>query len=124
MDSFAIASRFPDSTVDYLVADVLDLPADWQAAFDVVVEFNTIQSIEPARRPQVIEAIASTVAAGGRLFVRAMVRADGSPARTRPWPVSRAELSDFVGAGLREISYQVATNPLTGNPGFVAVYTR
>lgn len=117
-------TRSPDSTVDYLVADVLDLAADWQAAFDVVVEFNTIQSIEPALRPAVIGAIAGTVAAGGRLFVRAMLRADGSPALSRPWPVSRTELSDFVGAGLREISYEVATDPLTGHPGFVAVYTR
>jgi hypothetical protein len=72
----------------------------------------------------VIEAIASTVAPTGLLFVLAFLRPDGAPAPTRPWPVSRAELAGFATAGLRELSYAPAHNSLTDRPVFVAVYSR
>ena len=117
-------TRFPDSAVDYQVADLLDLPAEWRQAFDIVVEFNTIQSIELGRRRDVLAAIAATVAPRGLLFVRAALRPDGAPALTRPWPVSRAELADFAEVGLRAVSFDTAPNPATGHPGLVAVYTR
>jgi 2-polyprenyl-3-methyl-5-hydroxy-6-metoxy-1,4-benzoquinol methylase len=117
-------SRFPESTVDYQVADLLDLPAEWRQAFDVVVECATIQSITLDLRHRVIDAVASTVAPGGLLFVLASLRPDGAPAPTRPWPVSRTELADFATAGLRELSYAPGHNPVTGRPLFVAVYAR
>src|SRR5689334_10520121 len=37
--------RFPDSIVEYRVADLLDPPADWRDAFDLVVEVATIQAL-------------------------------------------------------------------------------
>jgi SAM-dependent methyltransferase len=42
--------RHPDSPVDYRVADLLDLPAGWQQAFDLVVEIVTVQSLPPPSR--------------------------------------------------------------------------
>jgi SAM-dependent methyltransferase len=117
-------TRFPVSTVDYQVADLLDLPAEWRDAFDVVVECATIQSIALDLRLRAINAIASTVAPNGLLFVLASLRPDGEPAPTRPWPVSRAELANFVAAGLRELSYATGHNPVTGRPLFVAVFSR
>ena len=117
-------TRFPETTVDYQVADVLDLPTEWRGAFDIVVESITIQSIEVGRRRQVIEAIASTVAASGLLFVLAALRPDGAAAPGPPWPVSQAELAHFGRIGLRELSYTPVTDPASGQPGFVAVYTR
>lgn len=44
----AVAStreRYPGSPVDPCVADLLDPPADWQRAFDLVVESLTVQSM-------------------------------------------------------------------------------
>ena len=43
--------RFPGTTVDYLVADVLDLPVAWTGGWDVVVENRTVQSLEPVHWP-------------------------------------------------------------------------
>src|ERR1700760_3435704 len=37
--------RFPDSAVDYRVADLLDLPAGCRERFDLVVEIRTLQSL-------------------------------------------------------------------------------
>ena len=117
-------TRFPETCVDYHVADVLDLPTEWQQAFDMVVESATIQSIEPAHRNQVIQAIASTVAPTGLLFVLATLRPDRTPAPSRPWPVSRGELAGFGAAGLHELSYTQIPDLVAGHPGFVAVFTR
>jgi SAM-dependent methyltransferase len=117
-------TRFPETCVDYQVADVLDLPTEWQQAFDIVVESATIQSIEPGHRNQVIQAIASTVAPIGLLFVLATLRPDGTPAPSRPWPVSRGELAAVGAAGLHELSYTQIPDLVAGHPGFVAVFTR
>ena len=37
--------RFPSSSVEYVVADLLDLPAEWHGAFDLVAEAITVQAL-------------------------------------------------------------------------------
>lgn len=99
--------RFPDSSVDYEVADLLALPDEWRHSFDVVVEINTIQSLPRTLRRAAVESIAGTVAPGGALFVRCYGTVAGDPpVETRPWPVSRAELAVFEAAGLRESEFE------------------
>src|SRR3954447_5608874 len=39
--------KYPASEVDYRVADVQDLPREWQGRFDLVVESLTVQSMPP-----------------------------------------------------------------------------
>lgn len=97
--------RFPDSTVDYRVADLFALPADWAHGHLLVVEIQTIQSLPLARRAAAIAAVAAMVAPGGELFVRAAARRDDEPVHGRPWPVSRAELGAFTAHGLVERSF-------------------
>jgi SAM-dependent methyltransferase len=115
--------RFPGSPVDYRVADLYDLPADWTRRFAVVVEINTIQSLPPERRGETIAAVAATVAPGGRLFVRCLGRADDQPTPQRPWAVSRRDLDGFVAAGLREVSFDEGIGP-TGRANFHVGYER
>jgi SAM-dependent methyltransferase len=116
--------RFPDSAVDYQVADVFRLPSEWYQAFGLVVEIRTLQSIPLAERAEAAANIASTVAPGGRVFVHGLLRDDDEPPGTRPWPLSPRDLTAFTGAGLTEAE-------LTGQPAgpgrkrtVTAVYTR
>ena len=97
--------RFPDTSVDYQVADLLELPGEWVHRYDIVVEINTIQSLPLELRRDTVRAIAGTVAPGGALFVRCFGRATGEPAGSRPWPVSREELAVFEEEGLREAEF-------------------
>ncbi len=104
----AIASclkRFPDSRVDYRVADLFALPDAWRAAFELVVEVRTLQSLPLRQRAEAAAAIAGTVGHGGVVWVRCLARGDDEPVTTRPWPVSRSELGRFARAGLREIEF-------------------
>ena len=82
------------------MADVLDLPPDWQGRFDLVVESLTVQSMPPDQHALAARRIASLVAAGGTLLVLATTREDGSDVTGPPWPLTRAEVEAFAGGEL------------------------
>jgi SAM-dependent methyltransferase len=88
--------RFPDSAVDYRVADLLDLEDDLVGRFDLVVEVRTIQSLPPHLRERAIDAVASLAAPGGVVLIVALARPDGSIANGPPWAISAAELKRFT----------------------------
>jgi SAM-dependent methyltransferase len=92
--------RFPDSPVDYRVANLFDLPAEWLERFDLAIEIRTLQSLPVAERESGAVAIAATVAPGGRLWLFALGRASHAPGETRPWPVVPEELAVLERAGL------------------------
>jgi SAM-dependent methyltransferase len=92
--------RFPESTVDYRVADLLDLPAEWRGRFDLVVEIRTLQSMPIGDRAAAAGAIAGTVAPGGLLWLFALGRESHQPGEIRPWPVTADELAVLEASGL------------------------
>jgi SAM-dependent methyltransferase len=89
--------RHPGTVVRYVVADLLALPPDWTAAFDLVVEVYTVQALpEPPRRRAVGE-VAGLVAPGGTLLVVAAARGEADPDPDGPpWPLTRAEVEAFA----------------------------
>jgi SAM-dependent methyltransferase len=102
--------RHPGSAVDYRVADVFAPPAEWERAFDLVVEANTIQSLPPGRRAPAIARVAGFVASGGMLVVLAaketLIGGDGPP-----WPLTRAEIESFGRAGLHTATIEEIPAP-------------
>ncbi len=116
--------RFPRSKVDYRVADLFELPGEWRAAFDLVVEIRTLQSLPVPRRGDAARAIAGPVAAGGRLFVRCLGREEGEAVAERPWPVSPGELGAFIDVGLSELEFHDERAAGGGGRSFTALYTR
>ncbi len=99
-------ARFPDSSVDYQVADLFKAPEAWQQAFDFVLDIYTIQALPPAMHPQTAKAIAGFVAPGGRLFNSYMARKPDVPPVGPPWPLAKAELDLMLTFGLYEISFE------------------
>jgi SAM-dependent methyltransferase len=107
--------RFPDSPVAYQTADLLDVSAEWRAAFDLVVESLTVQSLPDPPRAEAIARVTELVAPGGTLLVIATARdeADG-PVQGPPWPLTRAEVGAFATGGLRAV--RVENVPVPGQP--------
>jgi len=88
--------RFPDSPVRYETADLLDPPADWLGAFDLVFESYTVQVLQGAARAAAIGNCGALVAPGGTLLVVARARAESDDPGAMPWPLTRAEIEAFA----------------------------
>ncbi|WP_405162579.1 class I SAM-dependent methyltransferase [Nocardia sp. NBC_01499] len=117
--------RFPSSTVKYTVADLLDPPAAWNGAFDLVVESITVQSMPVSVRAVATANVARMVAPGGELLVIAGIREEGEEVDGPPWPLTRAEIDAFAGGDLR--STRVEQVSPAGKPDFTrwrAVFQR
>src|SRR4051794_34905553 len=97
--------RHPGSTVDYRVADLLDLPPAWAGGFDLVVESNNVQALPRSLRARSAAAVASAVAPGGTLLVLAAKGSTGTEPGP-PWPLTRADLAEFGTSGLTEESVE------------------
>ena len=94
---------YPDSLVDYQTADLLDLPAAWAGAFDLVVEAYTVQPLYGPVRQRALAALHGPVAPGGSLLVLSRATDEDHPVRDpamMPWPLTPAELT-LAGGPLR-----------------------
>ena len=95
--------RFPNSEVNYLTADLFNLPSAWQNQFNLVWECRTIQALPLDVREKVIQAISSMVKPLGTLLVVTHSRDNEvtSPIGP-PWPLNDLELNLFSKYGLTE----------------------
>jgi len=89
--------RFPNSKVDYVVADALAPPREWSGAFDLVLESYTLQVLPPELRAPAGHAIAATLAPRGTLLAIARGRDEGEDRGAMPWPLTPAELRGVFG---------------------------
>ena len=97
--------RFPDSKVDYLVADLFALPSSWEDNFDFVWESYTLQVLPPELRKKAIAKISSFLADGGDLIVVSRARESSEPRGEMPWPLTRDELTQFEEEGLECLQF-------------------
>ena len=77
--------RFPSSVVDYEVADLFGLPAEWAGAFDLVVEIKTLQSLPPSNRDAAVIMKDARSDSGGSPANASTVRARSWRRKTPVW---------------------------------------
>lgn len=82
--------RFPDSAVDYLEADALNLPAEWTRKFDLVFEAYTLQVLPAEPRALAARQISATVK--DTLLIVARGRDESDDPGLMPWPLTRGDL--------------------------------
>lgn len=97
----AAQERYPHSLVDYRVASLFDLPAEWVDAFDLVVEIMTVQSLPEPWRGRAIGAVPPLVGPAGILLVIATGREADDAVDGPPWPLTRDEINAFVHGDLQ-----------------------
>ena len=98
--------RFPDSIVQYVCRDALAPTPGWNGTFDLVFEAYTLQVLPPELRATAIRRMAACLRAEGLACVVARGRGERDPIGAMPWPLTRAEMSAFVTAGLREVEFR------------------
>jgi SAM-dependent methyltransferase len=118
----AARERHPDTTVEYVVADLFKPPVGWHRGFDLVVEVYTVQALPIGYRQRAIEQIGRFTA--GSLVVVAAAREEHEPLEeVPPWPLTRDELESFTRTGLEVVRVELLeTRP--GNPVWRAEFTR
>lgn len=99
-------ARFPESRVDYRTLDLLRLPAEFQATFDLVIECYTLQVLPPAARRRAIAALRETLVPGGLLLVVARGREPDAPQGQMPWPLTRDEIEAIAAADVALLSFE------------------
>ncbi len=103
--------RHSGSPVGYVTADLLDLPADWVGAYDLVVESMNVQALPDPPRADAIARIGPLVAPGGTLLVIAVAGEGGAGSvQGPPWPLSRAEIDAFATGELRPVRIERLRN--------------
>jgi SAM-dependent methyltransferase len=98
--------RFPDSGVNYCLADLLDPPANWRESFDLVLEIYTLQVLPVELRPSAMSHMAGFVARGGTLLVVARGREPAEDRGAMPWPLVKDEFETFTHCGLETVSFE------------------
>ena len=104
--------RHPGSSVDYRVADLLDLPAAWHRAFDLVVEIFTVQALPDPPRDRAVAGVASLVADGGTLLAIAFRHERGLDERHGPpFALTRASMESLATGGLTTVRAEELPGP-------------
>lgn len=103
--------RFAGSAVHYQTADLLNPPAAWHQAFDLVVESLVLQALPDPPRRDAIARLGGLVAPHGTLIVIARACEPGQPVHGPPWALTRTEIGALAGSGLEPVRVEDLTDP-------------
>ena len=96
----------PETKVNYLVADLFELPEEWKGAFDFVLEVYTIQALPLELREKAVKAVAELVRTGGELLVVGRGADEDETTENPPFPLRKSDLRKFAETGLTEIEFE------------------
>ena len=118
--------RYPNTKVDYLVADLFDYDKAWLENFDVVYECNTIQILPGEYRIQARIAMSNLLSKNAHILVSCRSREKNEKENEIPLPLDYEEINKFVTDDkLKEISFKAYNDNQTPSiPHFFAVYKK
>ena len=119
-------NRYPNTKVDYIVADLFDYPKEWFEKFDVVYECNTIQVLPGLYRDKARDAMSSLICKDGYILVSCRSRNEGEKQDAIPLPLTKKEIDNFKTINnLKELSFLAYDdNQEPSVPHFFAVYKK
>lgn len=118
--------RYPNSKINYMVADLFDYPKEWNGAFDLVYECNTLQVLPDNYRQKAREKMSSLIAKDGYILVSCRSREEGEKEDEIPKPLAKSELDKFVTKDkLTQVSFlDYDDNQVPSIPHYFAVYKK
>ena len=119
-------NRYPNTKVNYIVADLFDYPKEWFESFNVVYECNTIQVLPNEYRIRARVAMSSLLAKDGYILVSCRSRNEGEKEDAVPLPLTKKEMDAFVNEDkLTEISFLAYDDNQTPSvPHFFGIYQK
>lgn len=108
------ARRFAAHDIDWQAANLVEPPAAWQGAFDLVSEIYTLQTLRPPYREEAIKALATLPKPGGLLLLIGRGQNPGEAASPPPWPLTLDELDLIEAQGLERVRFENFLSPRKG----------
>ena len=102
--------RYEKSNIEWIVADLLNPPNDWEDEFGLVLEVHILQAVPDNIRREAARKLPLFVADGGHLVCIGRLDENGTPHEGPPWPLKRAFI-ESVGQPLGQMSMIKATLP-------------
>ncbi len=102
--------RHEKSSIEWVVADLLNPPDKWISQFELVLEVHILQAIPENIRNNAARILPIFVAEGGHLVCIGRLDEDGKPHDGPPWPLDQAFI-ESIGGPLGEMSMVKATLP-------------
>ena len=99
-------NRYPETRVNYLVADLFAYPSAWAESFELVYECNTIQVLPGKYRIRARDAMVSLLTPQGYLLVSCRSRLKGEQQDDIPLPLDKEEIDGFIRCGLSEQCFE------------------
>lgn len=119
-------NRYPNTKVQFVVADLFDYPKEWFESFDVVYECNTIQVLPDEYRKKARTSMTSLLSKGGYILVSCRSRDEHEKEDEIPKPLSKSEINEFITIqNLKEQSFLAYDDDQVPSvPHFFAVYKK
>ena len=112
----------PVGRESYVEADLFDLPPDLRGRFDWVFEHTCFCAIDPSRRDDYVQAVASALRTGGQLLAIFYLRPwsggeQPPPGGGPPFPTSREELDRLFSGRFELLEESVPARAYRGREG-------
>ena len=101
---------FSESEIEWLAADLLDLPDEWNSSFDLVLEVHILQAMPESVRLQASSKLAPLVREEGNLICIGRYQTDDEPVEGPPWPLAKTFI-ESIGKGLSMESLEIYSLP-------------
>ncbi|MBP04439.1 MAG: SAM-dependent methyltransferase [Euryarchaeota archaeon] len=102
--------RHEKSSIEWVVADLLNPPDEWRSQFELVLEVHILQAIPENIRNNAARTLPIFVAEGGHLVCIGRFDEAGNPHEGPPWPLNQ-EFIESIGESLGRMSMVKATLP-------------
>jgi len=118
-------NRYPDTKINYLIADLFDYSEEWIEGFDLVYECNTIQVLPGKYRREAMDAMVSLLSDEGQLLVSCRSRKSGEEEDAIPLPLDKEEIDGFMDFAVSEKSFLAYDDDQEPSvPHYFATYKR
>lgn len=118
-------TRFPNSSVDFIQADLIKGVSDWYRKFDLVLEIFTIQALPPKYEKLLIQNISDFVTDGGKLVVITEVQEEKrSYENGPPWLLNHNYIESIEDCGLMKVDQSIGTVTSFGDEIHLTIFQR
>lgn len=117
--------RFPNSTVDFVQADLIAGIPEWKNKFDLVLEIFTIQALPPKYEDILITNLSDFVADEGRIIVITEVQKQKRDYEFGPpWLLNDSYIASFENTGLQNICLNKDGEAQMGDEIHLSIFKR